>query len=315
MGPLASRIQTAYFAPASQQQEAFPVSKKTFVDPNSSGGRTFDKPEGADIDTEPRTPSQRDVSVGCASFAEQPTNGDDVEVADIPAGDNKKKIEAACDPQLGQESIDAELPSGSEIDRDLQTVHAIADLIGQMMTLIMKNIDAWLAAEDRRLKYGYENVAISVHADKIRDHSVALADRIANLGKPSNGRVLLTSGGVRILAPEQISETKNAYDVAKLNKLDERDIRDAIEFNTELKDMFGLGWIDEEIGVPLRDALHLLCELLEDGVAIVPGTVVRVLKVLLKGHPRGFSRYYTGTDPWPRPSAEVQEGRNRRPDA
>jgi hypothetical protein len=204
----------------------------------------------------------------------------------------------------------------SELTKDLENAKAIVAIIARLTVHAMKDVDAWLEAEDRATSYEYESLVMAVHADKIRDHSVALADRIANLGKPSNGRVLLTSGGVRILPPEQISETKDAYDVAKLNKLDERDIRDAIEFNTELKDMFGLGWIDEEIGVPLRDALHLLCELLEDGVAIVPGTVVRVLKVLLKGHPRGFSRYYTGTDPWPRPSAEIQaEIDARMPDA
>jgi hypothetical protein len=204
----------------------------------------------------------------------------------------------------------------TQLNKDLEHAKAVVAIIARLTDHAMKELDAWLDADDRATSYEYESLVMALHADKIRDHSVALADRIANLGKPSNGRVLLTSGGVRILAPEQISETKDAYDVAKLNKLDERDIRDAIEFNTELKDMFGLGWIDEEIGVPLRDALHLLCELLEDGVAIVPGTVVRVMKILLKGHRRGFSKYYTGTDPWPRPSAEVQaEIDARMPDA
>jgi hypothetical protein len=45
---------------------------------------------------------------------------------------------------------------------------------------------------------------------------------------------------------------------------------------------------------------------MEDGTATMPGTVVTVLKKFIKGHPRGFGRYYTGTDPWPRPAAVIQ---------
>jgi hypothetical protein len=189
----------------------------------------------------------------------------------------------------------------------LATIHSLADKA-------MKEIDAWLEAEDRRSSH--ESVVMCVHADKIRSHSVALAERIAELGKPSTGRVLLLSGATRILDPEKIVETEHAYDEAKINTLDERDIRDAIEFDTELKDMFGFAWIDDEVRMPLHDALHLLHDLMEDGVANVPGTVVRVLKILLKGHPRGFGRYYSGSDPWPRPSAEIQaEIDARMPDA
>ena len=147
---------------------------------------------------------------------------------------------------------------------------------------------------------------MSVHADKIRRHSVALADRIAEFGKPSTGRVLLLSSDIRILGPDKVVETEHAYDDAKIDALDEGDIRDAIEFDTELKDMFGLASIDDELREPLHDALHLLHDQMEDGVAKVPGTAVEMLKKFIKGHPRGFGRYYTGTDPWPRPSAEIQ---------
>ncbi|XIA65699.1 hypothetical protein ACFIOY_05455 [Bradyrhizobium sp. TZ2] len=192
------------------------------------------------------------------------------------------------------------------LDKDLESAKDVVAIVVPLITHAMKEIDAWLKAKSRTTNYDYEWVVMAVHADKIRNHCIALADRVAGLSTPSDRRVLLLSGGARVLDPEKISETSDAYDNNKLNNLDERDIRDAIEFNTELKDMFGLAWIDDEISEPLRDALQLLHEVIEDGAAIVPGTVVRVLKVLLKGHRRGFSRYYTGTDPWPRPSVQVQ---------
>jgi hypothetical protein len=209
--------------------------------------------------------------------------------------------------------MDTPSPS-TELDKELENAKATVVVIERLITHAMKEIDAWLEAEDRMSSH--ESVVMCVHADKVRRHSVALAGRIAELGKPSTGRVLLLSGASRILDPEKIVETQDAYDETKINTLDDRDIRDAIEFDTELKDMLGLAWIDDEARIPLHDALHLLHDLMEDGVANVPGTVVRVLKVLLKGHPRGFGRYYSGTDPWPRPSANIQaEIDARMPDA
>ena len=206
------------------------------------------------------------------------------------------------------------LSPSAKLDEKLESVRTKLTTIPSLADEAMKEIDAWLEAHGRMSSH--EEVVMCVHAYKIRSHSVALAARIAELGKPSNGRVLLLSGGIRILDPEKIVETEHAYDEAKINTLNERDIRDAIEFDTELKDMFGLAWIDEELREPLHDALHQLHDLMEDGVANIPGTTVRALKVLLKGHPRGFGRYYSGSDPWPRPSAEIQaEIDARMPDA
>lgn len=204
--------------------------------------------------------------------------------------------------------------SSTELDKKLENAKATVDIIPRLITHGMKLIDAWLEAQDRMSSH--ESVVICVHADKIRSHSVALAERITDLDKPSAGRVLLLSGGLRVLDPERVVETKDAYDETKINNLDDRDIRDAIEFDTELKDMFGLAWIDDELREPLRDALHLVHNQMEDGNANVPGTVVKALKVLLKRHPRGFGRYYAGSDPWPRPSPEIQaEIDARMPDA
>ena len=114
----------------------------------------------------------------------------------------------------------------------------------------------------------------------------------------------------------EIVETRDAYDDKRLDRLNSRDIIDAVQFDTEFKDTFGFAWIDEEVRNPLADALEQLLVELEDAGATIPGIVVRVLKVVMKGHPRGFGRYYSGTDLWPRPSQVVQKEIDERlPDA
>jgi hypothetical protein len=104
----------------------------------------------------------------------------------------------------------------------------------------------------------------------------------------------------------RIIESEHAYDQERLNRLDSYDIREAAEFETEFKNTFGFAWVDEEVREPLTRALERLMHMLEDGTATIPGIVATVLKVLMMGHPRGFGRYYSGKDPWPRPSAIVQ---------
>ncbi len=109
-----------------------------------------------------------------------------------------------------------------------------------------------------------------------------------------------------------IAETKDAYDQARLDRLDCRDLRDAIEFDTELKDTFGVAWLDDEAREPLLNALERVQILIEDGGSTTAGIAVTALKILMKGHPRGFGRYYTGKDPWPLPSDVVQAEIDRR---
>ena len=114
----------------------------------------------------------------------------------------------------------------------------------------------------------------------------------------------------------KVAESPHAYDDRKIDKLTARDIRDAVEFDTEFKDTFGFVWIDEEVRNPLADALEQLLVELQDAGATIPGIVVRVLKVFMMRHLRGFGRYYSGTDPWPRPSQVVQKEIDERlPDA
>jgi hypothetical protein len=98
----------------------------------------------------------------------------------------------------------------TKLDKELENAKAALDIIPRLITHAMKLIDAWLEAQDRMTSQ--DSVVMCVHADKIRSHSVALAERIADLDRPSTGRVLLLSGGFRVLSPECVVETKDAYD-------------------------------------------------------------------------------------------------------
>jgi hypothetical protein len=94
----------------------------------------------------------------------------------------------------------------------------------------------------------------------LRDHTYSIGAYRPRALRKSSAATFHRSGALavgwgRILDPEKIVETKDAYDETKLNALDERDVRDAIEFDTETKEMFGLAWIDDEVRMPLHDAL------------------------------------------------------------
>jgi hypothetical protein len=204
-----------------------------------------------------------------------------------------------------------------QLDPELETARSTLSSINALVDEAVNHTEAWLQAKDKM--HGHEWAVIELHARRLRTHSAALAQRIAELGSPFFSRLIAAADSTSIGDPpeaEKVIETEDAYDQDKLNSLGARDIRDAIEFNTEFKDAFGFAWIDEEIRAPLTDALEKLLDLLKDGNASIPGMMVTVLKVLLQGHPRGFGRYYSGTDPWPRPSAVVQvEIDARMPDA
>jgi hypothetical protein len=104
-----------------------------------------------------------------------------------------------------------------------------------------------------------------------------------------------------------VLDSDDAYDEERLRLLDKREVEDLLDFETEFKATIGATWVDEEVRRPVEAAFKLALELLEDGNVTPLGLVAMVLKALLKGHPRGFGRYYTGgPDPWPRPSAVVK---------
>jgi hypothetical protein len=108
-------------------------------------------------------------------------------------------------------------------------------------------------------------------------------------------------------AETELVESNYTYGQEQLNQLDERDIYDAAQFESELKDMFGFSWVDDEVREALVAALVCLHDMLEDASATTAGICVTTIKTLMKGHLRGFGRYYNGVDPWPRPSAVVQD--------
>lgn len=105
-----------------------------------------------------------------------------------------------------------------------------------------------------------------------------------------------------------VIDSDDAYDDERLRLFDRREVEDLLEFETEFKATIGVTWIDEEGRRPVEDAFKLALELHEDGNVTALGMVAMAIKTLLKGHLRGFGRYYTGgPDPWPRPSALVKE--------
>lgn len=159
---------------------------------------------------------------------------------------------------------------------------------------------------------------VFVHADRLKEHAAAIQERLHALGSPAIAS-LFSPEDVdigRIPNPNELVEHSTAYHTEKIRSLNVRDIEDAIEFNTELRDTFGIAVSDEEVDTALTAAMLKLLEELEGGSASVPGLVILVLKALMKAHPRAFGRYYTGVESWPRPSAVVQaEIDTRMPDA
>jgi hypothetical protein len=188
---------------------------------------------------------------------------------------------------------------------ELEEVLAKLQIIKPTVDEAMKVIDSWLKPRDRQ--DSFESLVMDDHAFRLCDHAAALVKRVSELGTPLPDRTLGLSDGTRILNVEHVVvESELAYDQEKINALDERDIRDALEFDSELKDMFGFAWIDDEARGLLRDALNQMEYMLEDGVATTRGVTVSQLKLLMKQFPRGFGRYYSGNDPFPRPAAQVQ---------
>jgi hypothetical protein len=94
--------------------------------------------------------------------------------------------------------------------------------------------------------------------------------------------------------------------------LEERDVRDAADYKTELSVMFGFDYhaIDGELDgflLPALDKLVELAELVEAGKATPYSLGVEALRVGMQGHPRGFGRYFVDVEtPWPRDSAVIQ---------
>lgn len=195
--------------------------------------------------------------------------------------------------------------SSIQLDEELETARALLSSITALVDEAMVHAEGWLRANDQM--HGVQSAVMRLHADKLRTHAATMVQRTIELGSPFLGPLLAKEDFSSIRnPPEKVIETRDAYDQDKLNSLCARDIQDAIEFNTEFKDTFGFSWIDEEVRTPLTDALQKLLDMSEDCCATVPGIVVTVLKVLVKGHPRGFGRYYPGVDPWPRASSIVQ---------
>lgn len=288
------------------------MSKKTFVNPNSSGGEAFEEPERVGIEAEPLSPSHRDVSV---SFADQATGDNDIAVADVATRADQETIDPGCNGDkakcTGERSTEAVSPNlqDSDLAEAVRLVSSIEPLVRQAEA----HVQHWLATKEGLVGDG--RYVIAEQTGRLIAIASALTQHIPMLNAHRGVHYFRRLDHDASRAMDLI-ETETAYDADRLRRLDARDIRDATKFDTELKDTFGLASMDEELRNPLCDALSRLLDNLEDGSSTVPGMVVMSIKALLKGHPRGFGRYYSGKDPWPRSPAVVQtEIDERMPDA
>jgi hypothetical protein len=196
------------------------------------------------------------------------------------------------------------LNNASEKTLMLETVATKLHSINPLVDEVFKQVEAWLEANGRS---HYEAWGVILqHANRTRVHSAAMAQRIHELAGPPAPVAPNVEGIGNPPEVHVIAETDLAYDEDQLDRLTSSDLRDAIQFDSEFKDTFGLSRVDEEIRMPLNDAMELLLTMLENGTATVPGMMVKATKVILKGCPRAFGSYYAGKDLWPRDSAVVQ---------
>jgi hypothetical protein len=203
------------------------------------------------------------------------------------------------------------LPLVPELDAARANMAKISALVDE----VLKDIEAHLRSNGRMNERQWD--VIEEHAKRVPGHLENIANRAGALLSTWHHAFIAAQERTNFYLPmEEMVETETAYDQDRLDRLDARDISDALEFNTERKDTFGFASCDEEIGTAVDRAFEKLLVKLEDGDATVPGIVVTVLKTFMQAHRRGFSRYYTGIDTWPRPSAVVQvEIDQRMPDA
>jgi hypothetical protein len=226
-----------------------------------------------------------------------------------------------------------------QLEQDLKAGAALISSISPLVDEAVKQADAWLDAKGKTCSN--EWAVIRAHADKLRTHSAALAQRFMQLDSPFSAGLFAvpTSSSIRdageahnhprrghisdpavIEKPEPGSEGHQSNDdagnvgnddhvqVSKRNHvLETHDLREAYCYETELRALFDFKFIDLELDQALLPALEIVLALQETGEATPLGMVVTFAETLMKGHPRGFGRYFSGVDrPWPRPSHVIQ---------
>jgi hypothetical protein len=180
-------------------------------------------------------------------------------------------------------------PKSDSPNDDLAKAMSLVSQIDPLAQQAKARVDAWLKANDKKECREWD--VISVHIERLNNQVAVLKDRIVDLTSPFSPRRFSLDWSEEFLGKGKIVETEDAYDEERLNRLCARDVRDASEFGSEMKDMFGFASMDEELDTPLTAALECLLIELEDARATVPGSLVKAMKVLFKGHPRCFGRY------------------------
>jgi hypothetical protein len=138
------------------------------------------------------------------------------------------------------------------------------------------------------------------HIANIQEHAIGIQDELAFINDPP-GRSQKSSVAVSCVD----GEGANPLGEEELLQLDEREVYDAFQFETELREMFGFHFIDGELDSALLPAMNLVVE--KADVATKEGLAIAALRKLIQSHPRAFGHYFAGSDrPYPRSSKEVQ---------
>jgi hypothetical protein len=195
--------------------------------------------------------------------------------------------------------------SASSLQKELERAHFEFYVIRKFIEYCGEKLDS-LHKQYRCARPDWD--VILTHGNRLGEHAAAIEGRLRS-SEPASEAIPFSRADLQLRHVPHSSELLDhdeAYDQDKIRKLEVRDIEDALDFHTELKATFGIATSDEEVEVPLSAAMSKVLDELERGDASIPGLVVLALKAFMKAHPRGFGRYYTGNDPWPRPPAVVQ---------
>lgn len=195
--------------------------------------------------------------------------------------------------------------SASSLQKELERAHFEFYVIGKFVKHCREKLDS-LHKQYRDARPDWD--VVLTHGNRLGEHAAAIEGRLRS-SEPASEVIPFSQADLQLgHVPHsgELLEHDEAYDEDKIRKLDVRDVQNALDFHTELKATFGIATCDEEVDVPLSAAMSKVLDELERGDASVPGVVVLALKAFMKAHPRGFGRYYSGNDPWPRAPAVVQ---------
>jgi hypothetical protein len=128
----------------------------------------------------------------------------------------------------------------------LESIAAKLQSIKPLVDEVFKQVEAWLEANGRSYHEAWD--VIWQHAQRTRVHSAAMSQRIHELANPKTPIAPNVDGIGNPPEVHVIAETDLAYDENQVNRLTSRDLHDAIQFDSEFKDTFGLSRVMKKSG-------------------------------------------------------------------